>query len=684
MNFRMTLKPLVLTAIWLPPLFSAAGEARFQTCTARWSDEELVIANSHVERKWRIENGLLTAVSFKDLAAKVEWIAKPAKRPAPLPAAKVPKADPELNFTSRSGRLHPLEHESLLVEASTTGSPRFSYRFQIFPDARGVQMTFSDDLAEETPAASDKPSAGTPTGIETNPTAADMAGKGDSLEDLLLAPRHLRFTQVILKDQTDHHNELVFENEWLLTTNEGPIELAGNVFFVEDTMTRAGLIFLKQAPLPHARPVKSEWDAQMLAGERRLRFAGQGYPFVLLAYSGGRTGRIAALQIYQRQLRSYDPKRDGMFLSNTWGDRSRDARINEEFILKEIEAGARLGVDVVQIDDGWQKGRTANSASGKGAWNGYWAADPDFWQPDPKRFPNGIDPVVKAAREKGMKFGLWFGPDTSDEGANWQKDADRLLELHRENGVDYFKLDSVKAVNRHTEENFHKFLDRVLRKSDGRVVFDLDVTAEIRPGYFGAPNVGPIFVENRYTDWGRYWPHQTLRNLWKLSQYVDPLRLRMEFLNNRRNPDQYQNDPLSPAKYRPDTLFATVMFSNPLGWFECSNLPPDDLQSVSKLANVWKQERARMFDGTLLPIGGVPDGHAWTGFASAPRGPGPCFVLLFRELNPAATWSLDLDFLATLDRKVTVLAGQGEANIQNGRLSASIPEPLHYLWLRLD
>ena len=44
------------------------------------------------------------------------------------------------------------------------------------------------------------------------------------------------------------------------------------------------------------------------------------------------------------------------------GDRSRDARINEAFLLKEIDAGAALGVDVVQIDDGWQKGRTANSA----------------------------------------------------------------------------------------------------------------------------------------------------------------------------------------------------------------------------------------------------------------------------------------------------------------------------------
>jgi alpha-galactosidase len=32
-------------------------------------------------------------------------------------------------------------------------------------------------------------------------------------------------------------------------------------------------------------------------------------------------------------------------------------------------------------------------------------------------------------------------------------------------------------------------------------------------------------------------------------------------------------DPLAPARYRPDYLFATVMFASPLGWFEVQHLP---------------------------------------------------------------------------------------------------------------
>jgi len=569
--------------------------------------------------------------------------------------------------------------------AAADGS--LAYRFQVFPSARGVEIHFQPGATgspEAAASAADGDDSARPTGIERDPSQARGDAGDDSLEDLMLAPAHLRFTQVVLKDQTDAHNELVFENEWLTGPNDGRLRLAGNVFFVENPLTDAGLLFVKLAPLPHARPVKSPWDAQLHAGARRLRFAGQGYPFVLLSYSGGRAGRIEALQHYQRQLRRYDPDRDAMFLSNTWGDRSRDSRINETFMLREVEAGARLGVDVIQIDDGWQKGLTANSARGRGVWNGYWATDPNFWDPDPESFPRGLEPVVAAAREKGLKFGLWYGPDSSDEAANWKRDADRILELHREHGIDYFKLDSLKAETLGTERNLHRFFNRVLEKSDGDVVFDLDVTAEIRPGYFGAPGVGPIFVENRYTDFHSYWPHHTLRNLWSLSQYVDPRRLRMEFLNPTRNQNKYAGDPLAPSAYPPDYLFASVMMSNPLGWFEVSNLPDAFVESVSALVEIWKRERESLFSGTVIPIGQAPDGASWTGFASVGEDRQSGYLLLFRELNDEPSWSTAMPLFGDGRHRVTVLAGDGAATLDGGRLDAEIPAPLRYLWLKIN
>lgn len=79
--------------------------------------------------------------------------------------------------------------------------------------------------------------------------------------------------------------------------------------------------------------------------------------------------------------------------------------------------------------------------------------------------------------------------------------------------------------------------DKVLKGSDGRVVFDLDVTAERRPGYFGLPEIGPVFVENRYTDWGKYWPHRPLRAAFSVvcpqgRRGLSPRRLSMTFFKS--------------------------------------------------------------------------------------------------------------------------------------------------------
>jgi alpha-galactosidase len=392
------------------------------------------------------------------------------------------------------------------------------------------------------------------------------------------------------------------------------------------------------------------------------------------------------LQAFQRAQRPFVPGRDGMFLSNTWGDRNRDARINEAFLLQEIDAGARLGVDVVQIDDGWQKGRTANSAAakGKGVWNGT-GPRPGVLDARSATLPPRSRPGGRRRARQRHEVRPVVRPDSSGGVANWQRDAGRILELHRDNGIDYFKIDSVKATSVEAETNLHRFFDRVLRESGGRVVFDLDVTAEIRPGYFGAPRTGPIFVENRYTDFHRYWPHQTLRNLWMLSRVVDPLRLRIEVLNNARKAENYPDDPLAPAKWRPDTLFATTMMANPLGWFEVSNLPADYVAEVAPLVATWKRERARMHGGTILPIGGAPDGAAWTGLASVMPDRRGAHVLAFRELNAGAEWSCTiplLDGAATPRPPCSAAAGRRE--MRDGRLTVRVPAPLDFVWVRLD
>lgn len=683
---KFTAQLFTFSLLLLTPTF--AERVEHNGCYAEWNDKELVIGNALVERKWTINQGLLKAVSLKDKANDLEWLRQAGRQPAPHPGGNLVAEERKLTFSSQNGKQNPVERDSLVVNLTAKGendTSGLSYSFQVFPDSAGITMRFSPDTdakSETTEANKDDKKDKQPDGIEGPSTQKPKRGQPiEALEDLMLSPLHLRYTQVELMDQTDHHDELVFEREWLPLQDN--FEVACNVFHLEDALTQKGLIFLKLGPLPHARPVKSPWDVKVAGAGRRITFAGQGYPWTIITYSGGRAGRIAALQDYQRCLRNYEPKRDGMFLSNTWGDRSRDSRVNEKFLLKEVEAGAKLGVDVVQVDDGWQAGKTGNSAFGKGAWGNFRSANPEFWKPHPERFPNGLKPLVDAAREKGMKFGLWFGPDAENDMENWELDAKVLLGSFEKAGVEYVKIDAVEMKSLKAEENLNKFYNKVLKETNGRVVFDADATAGVRPGYFGTVQVGPIFLENRYTDWKRYWPHHTLRNLWTLSSYVDPVRLRMELLNQVRNTDKYGDDPLAPAQYPPDTLFASVMFSSPLGWFETSNLPDNYFKTIPPLVNAWKKEREAIFSGHIIPIGKAPDGYVWTGFSSTSKDRKSARLVVFRELNQEKTWSTEIPLLQNENVKVTVLGGKGSATYQDGKLNVEIPETLQYIFLKV-
>jgi len=482
-----------------------------------------------------------------------------------------------------------------------------------------------------------------PTGVETDHATASPTQAGARA---VVLPQHVRFTAVGLMDQTDRHNELVHERVYLLHPAQA-LKLRGNLFVAEDLLASRGWVFVKEAPLPHARATASDCDIEVApesAGYVVTLHDADGYRWHTLAYGGGLLERAAVLQQLQRDRFRGLPVR---FTTNTWGDRNRDSRINADFIRQEIDAAARLGADMVQIDDGWQRGTTANAAAaqlpgGRGAWEGFYAFDPDFWTPDPRRFPDGFEAVVAHARARGIRIGLWFAPDSADDFANWERDADTILGLHERHGIDCFKLDSIVMRSTLGEQRVRRFIEAVDRRSGHGIVLDLDVTAGTRPGYYGLMEAATVFVENRYTDWHKYWPHATLRVLWKLARWVDPRRLRMEFLNNARNVERYADDPLAPAVYDPAYLFATVLFAQPLGWFECSGLPASYFEALPELVAVWREHRAALFDGTLVPIGQEPDGTAWTGFVSVAPDRRTGYALVLRETNDQPTAALRL------------------------------------------
>lgn len=654
----------------------------------RFDGGELVAANPDIERRWRLEGGTLRATVLTDRASGRAWLA-PGDGPGMVPPGGAPLAPLRVAWLPEPEPVLPVEEPAERGMLEVVGADGRGWRLHLRVAHAGPFVGCRLELVGPPRAAAGTAAAGAASGVEGDAAEAAAAGDDDLCERLALAAHHLELSEVRLQDQTDRHDDLAQELRWRLAPGS-PLALRTCLAAVEDVLAGDGLVLVKQAPLPHVRPCPEGPDVR--GEDRRVELRGhgcgdaaQGYAWTVIPYRGGRWGRAAALHRWQRSLRAWDPARDGRFITNTWGDRNRDGRICDEFVRAEIAAGARLGADACQIDDGWQKGITANSverAKG-GVWIGFWAADPQFWQPHPQRFPAGIEGVAAAARSAGMDFGLWFAPDSAEQFANWRKDADTVLDLHRRLGVRHLKVDGVKARTKLGEERLRAFLHAVVRESAGALVVDLDITAEVRPGYFGPGSIesGVLFVENRYSDWRRWWPQATLRTLWQLAWHVPPQRLRMEFLNPARNQDKYAGDPLAPMAWPLDFGFATVAVSSPLGWFEASNLPPEMTAALVPVVAAWRRHRAELHAGTILPIGDCPRGDAWTGFCSV--GAGTAHVLAFRERNQAGAHRFALPPGVPAGAPLALVAGRGSAAWDGDALRVTITQAMDWAWVRI-
>ncbi|NQW99823.1 alpha-galactosidase, partial [bacterium] len=485
------------------------------------------------------------------------------------------------------------------------------------------------------------------------------------IENLELPGKHWGLEAVEFFDITDRFNTLVNKVE---TLSYRPNFYRGNLLFGHDEISGSGVFLLKEAPTSNVQLAYPGSDFMTEFGALKVVGAGlnpadldplewrRGYGFATGVYSGDVKSRYLALREYQKNLRLHQPGRDEMVLMNTWGDRGQDSRIRESFAMAELEAGAKLGISHFQLDDGWQSGRSSNSAQKGGSLENIWSNE-NYWKPDPDKFPNGLEPVVKKGKELGIDVCLWFNPSKDNSNADWEKDADVVIGLHQKYGITTFKIDGVNLPDKTAEVNFRKFLDKVDAETAHRVVFNLDVTAMRRGGYHYFNEYGNIFLENRYTDWQNYYPYTTLRNLWMLSKYIPAQNLQIEFLNKWRNAEKYAGDPFGPANHSFDYLFAITMAAQPLAWFEGTGLPAEAVSVAAPVIRKYREIQEDFHRGSMMPIGDEPSGKSWTGFQSVQPGRG--YFLVFREANESPEKSMETWLPEGTKINCTLVMGQG-------------------------
>jgi hypothetical protein len=365
-----------------------------------------------------------------------------------------------------------------------------------------------------------------------------------------------------------------------------------------------------------------------------------------------------------------DPKRDIYLMANTWGstisrhDGQHAAR--EDNILAEINSQADLGIDIQQIDDGWQ------------------GTDYNSWRPVPQNiyaggtamekratyavYPEGWKNVKQAARDAGVRLGLW---------AAWTISADDLIWNYDNGGFLSYKLDFAHLTTMDLYETLMGKARALISHSKHKVRINWDVTeAPPRVGYFAGREYGNIYLENRKPVSPAhvvYKPYLVLRDAWHIAKHLNLNKFQITV----QNVDLINREVSDAWKHRHDYALAQTLMGCPIFFQETHYYTEDARKQLRPLIATYKKVRNEMYAGYVFPIGDEPDNQSWSGFQNHNPETGRGFVTILRQIeNEESRKPINLNFLAGKQITLTDLVDGTEREptvSKDGTVDFSIP-----------
>ena len=628
---------------------------QFKDCYIKYENNILTIGNSVIERGISLENGIPGSVYLKNVKTGYEFRSLEDKKCVMFGVPGFDFASSRISVYAYADDREGFSNNSAVAEVhfDKDNASVYAY-FRIYPECGFINTTLSLDGIFG-------------SGVEMNICQEEYsdyfkANNGD-MEAVGIQNEHVMIHVTELVDFTDVHNNVVFKHDELMFHAPWYNPLKGQFFVFDDYVEKEAFMLVKEAPCAFGRFCDSDQDANFHKNERAyvkgfgVDFSGVkqfNHDIQLYNVTIGIGQADKLLSDYKKYYRNEwkDGKKGTFTMSNTWGDRNGDSRICEDFMLKEAQAGGKIGIDIIQLDDGWQKGLTANSRfvkkeKGEGVWgSGYYNTDPDFWMPAPHKFPSGFDKISDAIINNGAHVGLWFSPDFANDYENVEKDIETVVELHDKYHVKFFKIDGVHIINSTIGTKLLHFVKEVYKRTNNDISLDMDITGnQKRWGHLFNKQYGNLFLENRMAKNYRdklysysYFPFSTLRNLWQLSEMIPAQRFQIEMPNRLLGIGSYkENDLLAPMNYTQDYLFAITMFACPLIWTEMSNLSEDDLNTLAKIMKVHDSIKKDLAHLDVTPIGQEPLGVNFTGFTALDEN-GKGYILMFRDCTKDNTF----------------------------------------------
>ena len=382
-----------------------------------------------------------------------------------------------------------------------------------------------------------------------------------------------------------------------------------------------------------------------------------------ILYSGGNDEMQLAIKRFDRARYPAFAERDLFILGNTWGPGNPlgNQFTEESFVLKEIPALADLGVDLFQIDDGWQKSQAGSSAS-------------DFLP----KYTNGWNDIKAAGDKYGVKLGLWVSIRNAKV-SDLKTNLDQL-------GFISWKVDFDHLANRKDFEDRTSSYREIMKSAWMKTQFTLCPEYDnLRYGWYFAKEYGSIYFRNIQEALPEHLtmvPYHVLRQHWLMSKYFNSNKLQV-MLQNPKRADKTRSDAyLHDHSY----CFAMGLPFIPDFFQSAQFLDKEGHDELKQLISVYKKVRTDMFNCYTFPLGELPSNDTWSGFQMVDDKMGNGYILLFRELhNNEVQKEIRMKFLGNKTIRLTNLE-TGKVTQQkvkpDGAAIFSLKKPATYLYLQ--
>lgn len=197
-------------------------------------------------------------------------------------------------------------------------------------------------------------------------------------------------------------------------------------------------------------------------------------PEFIFTISNEGTGKASRnFHSWARDYQLKDGKGNRLTLLNNW--EATYFNFNEAKLEDLMKDAKQLGVDMFLLDDGWFANKYPRNSDKQGLGD---------WDVTKEKLPNGIPHLVKAAKDVGVKFGIWIEPEmVNPKSELFEKHPDWAIHLPNRETYYYRNQLVLDLSNPKVQDYVFSIVDKIMTENPDIAFFKWDCNSPITNAY---------------------------------------------------------------------------------------------------------------------------------------------------------------------------------------------------------